>query len=167
MALMELLKVVKDFGKLQAVSDLSLSVEKGEIHSLIGPNGAGKTTVFNLITGTFPLQGARYFSAVRTSRAWNPRSGAKGYYPLLSTDFPFHAINGPPKRPHGFSYALQGGAVREFFHTSKARKTDEECKRQALEIIDFMGLGGVKHEIAGSLASWSSESLGSEHCPGL
>src|SRR5512135_338106 len=59
MSLLELKDVTKNFGNLQAVSALSLSVDKGEIHSLIGPNGAGKTTVFNLITGTHPLTSGR------------------------------------------------------------------------------------------------------------
>lgn len=41
----------KHFDGVQAVSDLSFSIERGTITSLIGPNGSGKTTVFNLITG--------------------------------------------------------------------------------------------------------------------
>ena len=41
----------KNFGGLQAVNELSFSVDKGQIVGLIGPNGSGKTTVFNLITG--------------------------------------------------------------------------------------------------------------------
>ncbi len=43
--------VVKDFGKLRAVNEVSLAIHKGVIHAIIGPNGAGKSTYFNLITG--------------------------------------------------------------------------------------------------------------------
>ncbi len=43
--------VVKDFGKLRAVNQVSLAIHQGVIHAIIGPNGAGKSTFFNLITG--------------------------------------------------------------------------------------------------------------------
>jgi len=44
----------KRFGGLQAVKDLSFSVEERAIVGLIGPNGAGKTTVFGLVSGFIP-----------------------------------------------------------------------------------------------------------------
>jgi branched-chain amino acid transport system ATP-binding protein len=50
---LELDKVGKRFGGLQAVRDLSFQVREGEIVGLIGPNGAGKSTLFNLINGVF------------------------------------------------------------------------------------------------------------------
>ncbi len=52
-ALLDVAGVSKRFGGLQAVQNLSFSVQEREIVGLIGPNGAGKTTLFNLINGVY------------------------------------------------------------------------------------------------------------------
>jgi len=46
-----LVSVVKSFGPMRAVDELSLRLAPGEIYTLLGPNGAGKTTTLNLILG--------------------------------------------------------------------------------------------------------------------
>ena len=43
--------LVREFGRLVAVDDLSVRVDSDEITSIIGPNGAGKTTFYNLLSG--------------------------------------------------------------------------------------------------------------------
>lgn len=53
---MQILRVTnlsKNFGGIQAINNVNLSIDKGEIVGLIGPNGAGKTTFFNLLTGIY------------------------------------------------------------------------------------------------------------------
>jgi branched-chain amino acid transport system ATP-binding protein len=59
MAILQTESLTKSFGALSAVSDVSLAIEAGTLHSIIGPNGAGKTTLFNLLTGTFPPTSGR------------------------------------------------------------------------------------------------------------
>lgn len=47
----EIEKLVKKFGDLTAVNEISLKIKKGEIFGMLGPNGAGKTTTINLVLG--------------------------------------------------------------------------------------------------------------------
>ena len=64
-ALLELDRVSKRFGGLQAVGNLSFVIQPGEILGLIGPNGAGKSTLFNLINGVFaPNTGKIVFDGI-------------------------------------------------------------------------------------------------------
>src|SRR5580698_6830556 len=49
--MIELDKLVKKFGTLTAVNDISLKIERGEFFAMLGPNAAGKTTTIKLLTG--------------------------------------------------------------------------------------------------------------------
>ena len=50
---LELINVSKHFGAIQAVTDVSLSVEPGQVVGLMGDNGAGKSTLVKMIAGNF------------------------------------------------------------------------------------------------------------------
>ena len=59
MAVLELEHISKHYGAIQAVNDVSLSLEAGEVVGLMGDNGAGKSTLVKMIAGNFlPSQGA-------------------------------------------------------------------------------------------------------------
>lgn len=51
--------ISRNFGALQALLNINLSMEEGERHGIIGPNGAGKTTLFSVISGTMPPSSGR------------------------------------------------------------------------------------------------------------
>ena len=55
--MLELRQVSIHYGKRQAVSEVSLQVQAGEIVTLVGGNGAGKTTTLKAISGLLPLSG--------------------------------------------------------------------------------------------------------------
>ncbi|MBX6329917.1 MAG: ABC transporter ATP-binding protein [Pseudolabrys sp.] len=57
--MLEVANLSRRFGGVHAVSDLSFTVDEGEILGLIGPNGAGKSTLFNLINGVIPPDAGR------------------------------------------------------------------------------------------------------------
>src|ERR1700676_3003664 len=53
--------LVRRFGQVTAVNDVSFRVEKGEIFGFLGPNGSGKTTVIKMLTGLLPLSSGSAF----------------------------------------------------------------------------------------------------------
>ena len=69
MSLLEVRRLSKHFGGLQALSDVDFEITPGEIVGLIGPNGAGKSTLINAITGVHPPD------AVERVRVPAPRPG--------------------------------------------------------------------------------------------
>ena len=54
LAILELVNISKHFGAIQAVNDVSFSLEAGEVVGLMGDNGAGKSTLVKMIAGNFP-----------------------------------------------------------------------------------------------------------------
>ena len=65
MAVLELTNISKHFGAIQAVNDVSLSLEAGQVVGLMGDNGAGKSTLVKMIAGNFrPSHGTMYLNGV-------------------------------------------------------------------------------------------------------
>ncbi len=81
-AIIETRNLTKRYGKLTAVSDLSLSVEQGAIYGFVGPNGAGKTTTMRMLTTLLqPTSGEAWVGGCSVLRDVRGVRRAIGYMP--------------------------------------------------------------------------------------
>lgn len=88
MSLLELRSVNRSFGAVQALKDLSLTVNEGEIYGFVGSNGAGKTTAMRIILGVLAADSGRVTFggrpldlAMRTRVGYMPEE--RGLYPKM------------------------------------------------------------------------------------
>jgi ABC-2 type transport system ATP-binding protein len=88
MGIVEMDALRKDFGDVQAVRDLTLSIRPGEVFGLLGPNGAGKTTTIKVLTTLIPATaGHASVDGFDVARRANDVRRVIGYVPqLISAD---------------------------------------------------------------------------------
>lgn len=80
--MIEVLKISKRYGKVEALKDISFEVKEGEILGFLGPNGAGKTTTMKILTGFFPpSSGKVYIGGVDFSKHTIDLKKRIGYLP--------------------------------------------------------------------------------------
>jgi ABC-2 type transport system ATP-binding protein len=81
----------KRYGKIQAVNNLSMEVEKGSVFGILGPNGSGKTTTLGIVLGVVnPDEGQFSWFGNKNSKEDRKRIGAileqPLFYPYLTAD---------------------------------------------------------------------------------
>ncbi len=93
--MIEVVRVSKVFGNVQAVSDISFTVEAGRVTGLLGPNGAGKTTLIRMITAFFaPSGGWVRVCGHDTVEASEAARAMLGYLPESAPLYPEMSVEG-------------------------------------------------------------------------
>ena len=121
-------KVIKNFGGLTAVNQVSMDVEEGQIYGLIGPNGAGKTTFLNCIAGAYqPSAGKVYFLDKETTGASADVMCRKGMARTFQIPLPFPKLTVLENVLVGAVFGADGGGA----------KPPQQRAREALEFVEF------------------------------
>ena len=75
--LLELRGVTKNFGSVQALSDVDFDVRAGEVMALVGDNGAGKSTLIKCVAGIHPMDGGEMIFDGERVTVHGPKDAAK------------------------------------------------------------------------------------------
>lgn len=139
--LLEMKDVVKQFGGLTAISNMSFHVDEGEIYGVIGPNGAGKTTIFNLITGVYQVtEGDVTFNGQSIE-------GKKPYQIInlgIARTFQnirlFTGMTVLENILVGVHDRMKSGLLASIIHTASQQKEEKEAREEAMKLLAFVGL---------------------------
>ena len=144
--ILELNDVSVDFDGFFALTDLSISLEHGELRSIIGPNGAGKTTFLDVITGkvkptkgSVSLRGSSIigFSEQKISRLGIGRKfQTPRVFENLSVSRNLELAASPSKMPFSLMF----------------EKLNNTAKDEVYRLMDYVGLAPYAKVLAGSLS---------------
>jgi branched-chain amino acid transport system ATP-binding protein len=144
---LEVKNVVKDFGGLQALNHVSLSIDKPEIVGLIGPNGAGKTTLINVIDGVYkPTRGQVWLNDERVDKMPPYKIARRGLGRTFQVTRAFRRMT-VMENMLVPALALHPGANRR------------ETQQKAYEILEFLTVEHLANELGRGLSGGQQKLL--------
>ncbi len=137
--ILEAVHIVKRFGGLLALTDVSFELPEGQILGLIGPNGAGKTTMFNVLNGVYtPDEGRIMFRGKDVT-------GRKPYNLARMGMARTHQIVRPLNELTVRDNVIVGACFGRENHSM------DSAGKVADEVMEFVGLAERANQLAGSL----------------
>ena len=139
MTLLECKNVVKRFGGVTALNNVSLDVGEDEIVGLIGPNGSGKTTMTNVISGVYkPDQGRVFFNGRDVTKLPPEKRFKLGIVRTFQIPQPFPSLT-----------VLDNVMVALIFGNRKIESGSR--RREVMDILEFVGLADKAEQYPPSL----------------
>ncbi len=137
MTILDVRKVSRRFGGLQALSEVTFSVNKGEIVGVIGPNGAGKTTLFNTLVGLIRPDAGTVTLDGRGLAGLKPHTVA---------------LLGMTKTFQNVALFAESSVLDNVLTAGLLRHGVDAARSEALNCLDRVGLRAVAHKEAGNLS---------------
>jgi branched-chain amino acid transport system ATP-binding protein len=153
MTMLKVNELVKAFGGLTAVNQLSFEIKEGTIHGLIGPNGSGKTTTFNLITGFLkPDSGEINFNNNRLDILEKHQINPLGIARTFQHISLFDKMTVFENVMVGFHVRTKAGLIASIFKPDYVKKEEKFVCEKTGELLQYVKLYDKKDELASNLA---------------
>ena len=140
------------FGGVQALSDVSLKVEEGEIVGILGPNGAGKTTLFNCVSGFYaPTRGRiRLFGDDVTDLKPEDRAqmGLGRTFQQVGLVRSFSVLENLVVAQHA---SVRSSGLAALVGAPSALRGEHRLRENAERVLEFMGLADLRDRRIGGL----------------
>lgn len=144
-SILEMEGVVKRFGGVTAVDNISFGVKNNSITGLIGPNGAGKTVMLNLITGIESLDSGKIlYKDNRIDNLDTPSIIEKG----IRRTFQIIRVFNNMTLEENIRIGMQGKRLTDVVTPSRVKESETEIR----EILDLVDLWELRHEKAKSIS---------------
>ncbi|MBE2269240.1 MAG: ABC transporter ATP-binding protein [Anaerolinea sp.] len=152
MMLLEVNNLVKSFGGIRAVRDISLSIPEGSICSIIGPNGAGKTTLFNLLTGIYKPDSGKLMFNGRSLIGLRPdQVNAAGIARTFQSIRLFSNMTVLENVMVGMHSRLNVSLWQTLLRVPSFSKQEDHVRSYSRELLHFVGLAGKGDELSRNL----------------
>ncbi|HLU00951.1 MAG TPA: ABC transporter ATP-binding protein [Burkholderiaceae bacterium] len=146
-------KISKRFGGLQALSDVSFGICKGDIYGLIGPNGAGKTTLFNCLTSLYrPEMGTANFMGHQLTRLKPHEIAQVGIARTFQNIRLFANLTAIENVMIGRHVRTRAGVWGAIVRNRATLAEERAIEERAYQLLDYVGIAERANDIARSLS---------------
>ena len=140
------------FGGVNAVSDVSFDIRKGEIRAIIGPNGAGKTSMLNIINGFYQPQHGRITFKGETRSKMRPHDAAHGGIARTFQNVAlFRGMTALDNILTGRTLKMHKNFFWQLLRYGPAMTEEVEHRHRVEEIIDFLKIQEIRRTPVGRL----------------
>ena len=153
MTLLKAVGITKRFGGVQALSELSFLIARGEIFGLIGPNGAGKTTLFNVLTGIYPPDAGSFrFDGQELRGRSTHQVAVAGIARTFQNIRLFANLSALDNVMIGRHARTNAGVLGAILRNPETVAEERDTERRAAKLLEYVGIAARANDAAGELS---------------
>ena len=150
--LLDVEKILMQFGGLKALNQVDLKVIQGSVHGLIGPNGSGKSTMMNVLTGIYrPTDGKVSFAGAVISGRTPSEIALGGVARTFQNVQLFGEMTATENVLVGLHNTFKSNVLDVMLQTPRYKREERAARERAASILEFVGLSAMANEEARNL----------------